>query len=340
VRVGAAGLPSTPPNNGATAQGIGGNDGNNLTAATYLGDPSLETGLYLLKKTTIFNLLCIPPDQRFLPGVPDVDLDPMVRQAAAAFCTERRAFYIVDPPSAWSRLAAQGQIARIDPETLGIIGEMNGMEVARNAAVYFPRIVKEDILMKSQPAVFAPCGAIAGVIAATDVARGVWKAPAGTDAGIGGILKFEVPLNQDDVGRLNPLGINCLWSLPTIGPVVWGARTLRGADAFEDAYKYIPVRRLALFIEESLYRGTQWAVFEPNDEALWSGLRLAAGSFLAGLARQGAFYDYAVKCDSTTTTPDDIGLGIVNLLVQIAPVDPAEFVVIQIQQVTGDASRG
>lgn len=338
ARVGSAGLPSIPPGNGATAQGIGGNDGNNLTAATYLGDPSLKTGLYLLKKTMIFNLLCIPPDQRFLPGVPDVDLDPMVRQAAADFCTERRAFYIVDPPSAWSRLAAQGQIAQIDPETLGITGEKNGMEVARNAAVYFPRLWEEDILMKSQLALFAPCGAIAGVMASTDVARGVWKAPAGIGAGIAGVQDFEVHLSDEENGQLNPLGINCLRNFPTIGPVVWGARTLRGADAFEDAYKYIPVRRLTLFIEESLYRGTQWAVFEPNDEALWSGLRLTATSFLAGLARQGAFYNYAVKCDATTTTPDDIELGIVNLLVQIAPVDPAEFVVIQIQQVAGGAS--
>jgi hypothetical protein len=328
-------LPSTPPSNGATAVGIGGNDGTNLSTPTYLGDPTQKTGIYLLDKTPMFNLLSIPPDQRITDDV-DVDLDPAVRAAAATYCADRRAFYIVDPPAIWKSKVEKGETSEITPEDVGITGQnAAGIEVARNAAVYFPRIIKEDILMKSQPATFAPSGAIAGIMAATDVSRGVWKAPAGTGAGVAGIVKFEVPLNQNEVGQLNPLGINCLWSLPTIGPVVWGARTLRGADAFEDAYKYVPVRRLTLFIEDTLFQATQWAVFEPNAEPLWSALRLQVGSFLADLSRQGAFYNYAVKCDATTTTPDDIENGIVNILVQIAPVDPAEFVVIQIQQIAG-----
>lgn len=209
------------------------------------------------------------------------------------------------------------------------------MEAAKNAAVYFPRIWREDILMKSQPALFAPSGAIAGVIASTDVARGVWKAPAGAEAGIAGVQKLELALDDDENGQLNSLGINCLRSFPVTGPVVWGARTLRGADALEDDYRYIPVRRLTLFIESSLLAGTQWAVFEPNDEALWSALRLQAGSFLAELSRQGAFHDYTVRCDATTTTQGDIDRGIVNILVQIAPAKPAEFVVIWIQQLAG-----
>ncbi|HEY0044650.1 MAG TPA: phage tail sheath C-terminal domain-containing protein [Allosphingosinicella sp.] len=329
-------LPSTPPNAGATAAGVGGNDGTNLSTPTFLGNPAQKSGIYLVDKTPMFNLLCIPPDHRILPGEPEIDLDPLVRVAAARFCADRRAFYIVDPPASWATKVKQGKTADIDPDELGITGMSKyGIEVERNAAVYFPRLVKQDILMKSQPAVFAPSGAIAGVMASTDVSRGVWKAPAGTGAGIAGIVKFEVPLNQDEVGQLNPLGINCLLTLPTIGPVVWGARTLRGADAFEDAYKYVPVRRLTLFIEDTLYQSTQWAVFEPNAEPLWSALRLQVGSFLADLSRQGAFYNYAVKCDSSTTTPDDIANGIVNILVQIAPVDPAEFVVIQIQQIAG-----
>lgn len=328
-------LPPIPPQN-ASAQGIGGDDGIGLSATTYLGDQGAKTGIYLLEHADLFNLLCIPPDQRFLPGEPEEDLDPAVVLAAATYCANRRAFYIVDPPTAWSEKAAQGDIPDISPIDLGITGETkSGLEIARNAAVYFPRICAEDILMKSQPALFSPSGAVAGVYAATDVARGIWKAPAGTEAGMAGVQKFEIRLTDDEIGELNPLGINCLRSLPIIGPVVWGARTLRGADAFEDAYKYVPVRRLTLFIEESLYRGTQWAVFEPNDEALWSGLRLQVGSFLAGLARQGAFYNYAVKCDSSTTTQDDIDRGIVNILVQIAPVKPAEFVVLQIQQIAG-----
>jgi uncharacterized protein len=336
ARVGA--LSAIPPGHGAAAQGIGGNDGTYLSTATYLGNSDSKTGIYLLEHAHIFNLLCIPPDRRILPDVPDSeqDLDPAVNQAAARYCTDRRAFYIVDPPVAWKNKAAQGQLSAISPEDVGITGENNnGIEVARNAAVYFPRICMEDILMKSQPALFAPCGAVAGVMAATDVGRGVWKAPAGIETGLANVTKLEISLTDADNGKLNPLGINCLRKFPIIGSVIWGARTLRGADQFEDDYKYIPVRRLTLFIENSLIASTQWAVFEPNDEALWSSLRLSVGSFLADLSRQGAFYDYKVKCDASTTTPEDIENGIVNILVMIAPVDPAEFVVIQIQQMAG-----
>ena len=329
-------LPATPPQAGSSATGAGGNDGAHLSTSTYLGDQNEKTGIYLLDHATLFNLLCIPPDRLYSSGLPEVDLDPAVRLAAARYCADRRAFYIVDPPSAWAGKAANGEISQISPEDVGIAGRNGaGVEIARNAAVYFPRFRREESTTDGEPALYAPCGAVAGVIAATDIARGVWKAPAGTEAGLAGVLGFEVNLTDGDVGELNPLGINCLRTLPIFGPVVWGARTLRGADAFQDDYKYVPVRRLILFIEESLYRGTQWAVFEPNDEALWSALRLQVGSFLAGLARQGAFYDYHVACDATTTTQADIDNGIVNVLVQIAPVKPAEFVVLQIQQVAG-----
>jgi phage tail sheath protein FI len=140
---------------------------------------------------------------------------------------------------------------------------------------------------------------------------------------------------------LNPLGLNCLRKFPIYGHVVWGSRTLKGADAFADEYKYIPVRRTALYIEESLYRGTQWVVFEPNDEPLWASIRLNVGAFMHGLFRQGAFQGstpkdaYFVKCDKDTTTQNDIDAGIVNILVGFAPLKPAEFVVIQLQQIAG-----
>jgi phage tail sheath protein FI len=333
-------LPDSPPGDGAAAQDGGGNGGRYLGTATYLGDRESKTGLYLLDHEPFFNLLCIPPDRRILSDVPEAeqDLDATVRQAAARYCADRRAFYIVDPPVAWADKAQAGLLAQIDPQELGIGGRNEaGIEVGRNAAVYFPRVWKEDVLMGSRRALFAPSGLVAGVIAATDVARGVWKAPAGQEAGLAGVLDFEVRLTDDETGQLNPIGINCLRKFPTVGPVVWGARTLRGADALEDDYKYVPVRRLALFIEESLYRGTQWAVFEPNDEALWSALRLSVGFFLADLERQGAFYGYRVACDATTTTATDVDNGVVNILVQLAPVKPAEFLVILIQQM---AARG
>jgi hypothetical protein len=333
-------LPDSPPGDGAAAQDGGGNDGRYLSPATYLGDRESKTGLYLLDHERSFNLLCIPPDRRILGDVPEAeqDLDAAVRQAAARYCVDRRAFYIVDPPVAWTDQAQQGQLAQIDPRDVGIGGPNEaGIEVARNAAVYFPRVWKEDLLTGSRRALFAPSGLVAGVIAATDVARGVWKAPAGQEAGLAGVLDFEVRLTDDETGQLNPLGINCLRKFPTIGPVVWGARTLRGADALEDDYKYVSVRRLTLFIEESLYRGIQWAVWEPNDETLWSALRLSIGFFLADLARQGAFYGYSVACDATTTTAADIDNGVVNIMVQLAPVKPAEFLVILIQQMAGRA---
>jgi phage tail sheath protein FI len=177
-------------------------------------------------------------------------------------------------------------------------------------------------------------------MARTDAARGVWKAPAGIDATLAGVSDLSVNLTNDENGELNPLGINCFRTFPVIGRVVWGARTLRGADLLADEYKYVPVRRLALFLEESLYRGTQWVVFEPNDEPLWAQIRLNIGAFLQGLFRQGAFQGntpqkaYFVKCDAETTTPNDQNLGRVNILVGFAPLRPAEFVILQIQQMT------
>ena len=334
-------LSEAPPSDGAVAAGSGGNDGTYLSTTTYLGNRSRKTSLYMLEKVELFNLLCIPPDRRILPNEPeeDQDLDPVIRQAAATWCADRRAFFIVDPPVSWSDKARQGRISAIDPETVGIKGTNSaGAPVARNAAVYFPRIWKEDILMEGKLALFPVCGTIAGVIAATDAAGGVWKAPAGLDAGLANVAQIEFDLTDAENGQLNPLGINCLRDFPVIGPVVWGARTLSGADELEDDYKYIPVRRLTLFIEESICRGTQWAVFEPNDEALWSSLRLSAAAFLEDLARQGAFYNYAVTCDATPTTPNDIANGVVNILVQFAPVKPAEFVGIRIQQPAGQPS--
>ncbi len=137
------------------------------------------------------------------------------------------------------------------------------------------------------------------------------------------------------------MGLNCLRSFPVAGNVVWGARTLVGADLLASEWKYLAVRRTALFLEESLYRGTQWVVFEPNDEPLWAQIRLNVGAFMQNLFRQGAFQGssprnaYLVKCDRETTTQNDINLGVVNIVVGFAPLKPAEFVVIRIQQLAG-----
>jgi hypothetical protein len=178
-------------------------------------------------------------------------------------------------------------------------------------------------------------------MARTDTQRGVWKAPAGVDAAVTGSQGLAINLTDAENGQLNPLGINCLRAFPVVGRVLWGARTLRGADQLADEYKYISVRRLALYIEESLYRGTQWVVFEPNDAPLWAQIRLNVGAFMQNLFRQGAFQGrtpreaYFVKCDRETTTQNDINLGMVNIVVGFAPLKPAEFVIISLQQMAG-----
>jgi hypothetical protein len=301
-----------------------------LTADDIVGKQDAKTGMFALEKADIFNLLCIPPDER------GGTTDNAVYQEALTYCVNRRAMLVVDPPSDWD--GANGLLT--DPRgkltALGLSGP-----AARNAALYFPRVRQADPLRDGQTDVFVPCGIVAGVMARTDVQRGVWKAPAGLDASLSGIQGLEVGLTDDENGRINPLGINALRTFPIIGSVAWGARTMRGADQLADEYKYVPVRRLALYIEESLFRGTQWVVFEPNDEPLWAQIRLNVGAFMQNLFVQGAFQGttrnqaYFVKCDKETTTQNDINLGIVNIVVGFAPLKPAEFVIIKIQQIAG-----
>ncbi len=313
----------------AGASADGDPDETPLADSDIIGDRASRTGMFALEHADLFNLLCIPWDRR------GVDLDPSVRASAAAYCVSRRAVYIADSPMAWTDLAEKGQLSEIDPgQDLGITDAAG----QRNSAVYFPRIKKPDSETSGQIEVFPACGMIAGQIARTDLARGVWIAPAGMETGLAGVTDLEIKLTDSQQAVLNPLAVNCLRTFPVHGPVIWGARTLRGADLLSDDYKYLQVRRLTLYIEESLYRGTKFAAFEPNDEALWSQLRLTIGAFMAGLERQGAFFGHAVTCDQTTTTQYDIDRGICNVQVAFAPVKPAEFIVLQIQQQAGQAA--
>lgn len=304
----------------STAQG---QDGDPPDADDYTGSEEDKTGIHALLKADLFNLLCIPP-----PTL-GTDVPEELWAVAAGFCTRQRAFLIVDPPAA--KIATDIAAWVTGP------GALTGATM-RNAAIYFPRIRRPDPLRGGATADFAACGAVAGTFARTDGGRGVWKAPAGTDAGLAGVTGLTIPLTDPENGRLNPSGINCLRTFRGIGSLVWGARTLRGSDLLADEYKYVPIRRLALFLEESLYRNTQWVVFEPNDEPLWAQIRASIGAFLQDLFRRGAFQGstprdaYFVRCDSDTTTQYDIDRGIVNILVGFAPLKPAEFVVIGIQQ--------
>jgi phage tail sheath protein FI len=308
----------------------GGVDGDPPEAFQFLGGTDGQQnkeGLYQLLKTDIFNMLCLPGDLG-LPGT----TSNIVAQAAE-LCLKRRAMLILDPPKAWTSVSASVDKARAGLPVAGDPG--------RNAAIYFPRLRFPDPLLSNAVRDFPPCGAVAGVWARTDVARGVWKAPAGTAATLNGAIAPEIPMTDEENGRLNPLGVNCLRQFPVVGNVVWGSRTAVGADLLADQWKYLPVRRLALFVEESLFRGTQWVVFEPNDEPLWSSIRLNVGAFMTNLFRLGAFAGrtqaeaYLVKCDATNNPQNDIDRGIVNILVGFAPLKPAEFVVIQIQQLAG-----
>ena len=320
-----SGLPTTSPTGAATEQASGGDDGGSLGVDEFIGSQAAKTGLYALDLTDIVNLLVIPPD------TVDADVPTAVYQAAISYAASRRAVVLVDPPAAWDPIGG-------DPSAL--LGLFAGPD-SRNAALFFPRVLQSDPIRGAATGAFVPGGAIAGVIARTDAQRGIWKAPAGVDATISGVIGLAVNLTDAENGRLNPLGINSLRSFPAAGVVVWGARTLRGADQLADEYKYLPVRRLALYIEESLSRGSRWAVFEPNDEPLWSQLRLNVGVFLHELFRQGAFAGrspaeaYFVQCDRQSTTQSDVDSGIVNIVVGFAPLKPAEFVVITIRQIAG-----
>ena len=303
-------------------------DSPKFTDAGDFGNSGTGSGFYALAHADLFNLLVIPLDE-----LNDNSKAATLNGAAAKYCSDRRALYIVDSPKSWGNV---GAATTGGTNALGISGPD-----ARNAALYFPRVKKSNPLRGDLVEEFPPAGMIAGIMARTDVTRGVWKAPAGIDAALVGAQGLSVTMNDNENGLLNPLGINCLRTFPIYGNIVWGARTLRGADALGDEYKYVPVRRTALFIEESLYRGLKWVVFEPNDEPLWGQIRLNVGAFMQGLFRQGAFQGtsardaYFVACDKSTTTQNDINLGIVNVVVGFAPLKPAEFVVLKIQQLAG-----
>ena len=313
-----------------------GSDGTGLPlAADLIGDPGAFTGIYALDKVDLFNILCLPDVTRAKPGNPAVsDLDLVSQNsvfgAAMTYCLGRRAFLLVD-----ARPEVNSVPSAVDWKSTGLTVH------DKNGAAYFPRLKLGDPLNNFQLRTFAPCGVIAGLYSRIDAARGVWKAPAGTEATLSGVQGVGYKLTDSENGVLNPLGLNCVRLLPVYGPVCWGARTLVGDDADASEWKYVPVRRFALFLEETLYRGTQWVVFEPNDEPLWSQIRLNLGAFMQTLFRQGAFQGttpqqaYFVKCDSETTTQNDIDAGVVNILVGFAPLKPAEFVVIQIQQIAG-----
>jgi phage tail sheath protein FI len=266
--------------------------------------------------------------------MPGGDIESELIAEGAQYCEVRRAMFLVDSLRSWTDK---------DKAKTGIGAGVG--TTSKNAAIFFPRLRQPNSLRDNQMEDFVSCGAIAGIFARTDTQRGVWKAPAGLDATLVGVPQLSVPLTDAETGELYPWGVNCWRTMPAAGRVVWGARTLQGDDRLASEWKYVPVRRTALFIEESLYRGTQWVVFEPNDEPLWAQIRLNVGAFMQNLFRQGAFQGttrseaYFVKCDKETTTQNDINLGIVNIVVGFARSSRPEFVIIKLQQMAGQMRR-
>jgi phage tail sheath protein FI len=285
--------------------------------------PALTSALTSL--TLPFNLLCIPATSN-LPA----DGMHAVMLAAQSFCAAHHAFYIADIPP--SKIIAT-------PSAIEAWFANTGLSARDCAAIYYPRLTIPDPLHQNAPREIGHSGAVAGIYANTDSARGVWTAPAGTHA----ILPDATPvLAIDDAtnGQLNALAINAIRTFPTYGTVLWGARTTAGANTSDSDYKYVNIRRFAIYIEQSLTAGLQWVVFEPNTPVLWGSIRLAVGAFLTKLWQQGALQGsqpqqaFFVKCDATTMTQTDIDNGRLNIQIGVAPLRPAEFIILTIGLLT------
>jgi phage tail sheath protein FI len=295
----------------------------------FRGSPAAASGIYAFNDVDDVIGMFLIPEAALMAD------NPMrsTYSEIISYAQERRAMAIVDVGLAIDTL-----------EEMQTWLDANALLRSPNSCVYFPRALSPDPENNDALRSLAASGSVAGLWAETDSTRGVWKAPAGIDARLNNIPALAVSLSNGQQGALNTLGANCLRTFPVFGNIVWGARTLEGADALASEWKYLPVRRFMLFLEESLFRGTQWVVFEPNDEPLWSQVRLSVEAFLNGLFRQGALQGssardaYFVKCDSETTTQADIDAGIVNIVIGVAPLKPAEFVILKFQQITRSAT--
>lgn len=308
----------------------GGNDGTVPGPTEIIGSNALEppTGMFALDNVDLFNILCLPGAAGLAS---DIDRNAVYTNAIN-YCEGRRAMCIVDIPSGTNTLT----------DMTDLMADLEAASLrSANAAIFYPRLRIPDPTDDFRLRDVGASGTMAGVFARTDTARGVWKAPAGIATSLEGVSELDAQVNDGQNGVLNPLGINALRTFPVYGTIAWGSRTMVGADALASEWAYIPVRRLALMLEESLFRGTQWVVFEPNDEPTWANIRMNIGAFMNGLFQQGAFQGatpreaYYVKCDSETTTQNDIDQGIVNIEVGFAPLKPAEFVVIRFRQIVG-----
>jgi phage tail sheath protein FI len=298
------------------------------TAAALVPRRRKGTGIYALDRAELaFNLLCLPPGPRRRRPEP-LSATAARLAAASAYCEERRAILLIDPPRDW--VGPADMVGGPIP----LSGYTAGVRRA-SAALYFPWLTAVDAA--GAPLDVPPGGGVAGMIARIDISRGVAKAPAGGDAHIDGVRGLRTVLSDDDASAVTALGVNPLRPVRGGSSVVaWGARTLDGADGSPSDWKYVHVRRLALFIEASIDAGLRWVVFEPNAEPLWARVRGMVESFLYGQFITGAFPGsttaaaYFVRCGRDTMTQNDINGGVLRVLVGFAPIKPAEFIVISI----------
>jgi uncharacterized protein len=287
-------------------------------AEALLGRAEAGTGLHALTGLPDPDLVCLPDTTRL-----DREEAAHLVTAAASLCAAQRRFLLVDPPA---------EVADGD----GVIdwADRYGLR-RRDAALYVPRVLVEDATNGGRRAI-APSAAVAGVYARTDRQRGVWKAPAGVEADLRGVVGLAVELGSREQDRLNPEGIDVLRRLPDGRIVVWGARTLAG-DGSDPEWRYVPVRRTAVTIQRALLAGMAWTAAEPNEPQLWADIRADVEHLLDRLWREGAFAGatprdaYVVRCGlGQTMTQADADRGVVILEVGIALVRPAEFVVLRL----------
>ena len=349
--------PTAQGGQGSGSTGKGGQrGGSSQPSAAPSGKPAQAPTSPLLDLIApqVFNLLCIPDLVWLGPDQADAI------QVAHKYAADHQAFLLVDPPPpeaaaatgpAWSRTTAITPVNNVGVGTEGLTALAktwggNVLNATRNSgAVYYPWLLIPDPANSGAQLYVPPSGTVAGIYAATDASRGVWKAPAGIDASLTNVNGLaDVSINDTINGRLNILGINAIRTFPIYGTVVWGSRTLAGSDLADSAWKYVPVRRLTDFIEQSLLQSLRWAIFEPNGPGLWSSISLEVGAFMSGLYSAGAFSGataaqaYQVVCDATTTSETDILSGIVRVHVGFQPVEPAEFVVLNIVLNAGSAA--
>jgi len=335
-------FPSGAPFTGTLTTTLPASVANVLNPSDFLGVFQADSAL---DKVQVFNLL-------LTPGI----VNNAILSEALAFAEGKLAFFIMDPPILD---VADGSVGASNTNWVGdFLGSSTGDSGANiapqspNGALYFPYLQADNPVTglptnaAGNPFTLPPSGYVAGIFAATDSSRGVWKAPAGlatTLLGTTGVVPSGV-MTDTRQGVLNSIGVNCIRSFPGAGTVVFGARTLVSANTAYQQWMYVPVRRTALFIEQTLKANLTWAIFEPNDTPLWVAIRQSISGFMLSLFNQGAFAGetpsdaFQVKCDSTTTTPADQALGIVNIVVAFAPLRPAEFVVVKIAQLAGQAS--